>query len=239
MTQDKVYIAGGITGYKKAEVERTFDDAKKRLMLCGWREENIVCPLENDLGWEGTWGEHMKADIKLLATCGAIYMIDNWQKSRGASIEHGIAVATGMQVIYQHFPDEYITFLAGGNVERYPNIHNAVRPFDIKSYVQQENEPLLIDRLTLIEYLTGDNAKADSLETSVESSPRKITAIRYNRQKHSNIVTIVFNQFVININAENGAYMNHYGLYNIEMGEVGYYGNIFMVNTNIDWSDEK
>jgi hypothetical protein len=41
------------------------------------------------------------ADIRTLLECDGIYMLDNWWDSRGARIEHTIAVGLGYLVLYQ------------------------------------------------------------------------------------------------------------------------------------------
>lgn len=46
------------------------------------------------------WVKCMKKDINALLTCDAIVMLDGWQKSRGAKLEHHIARNLGLTITY-------------------------------------------------------------------------------------------------------------------------------------------
>lgn len=84
----KVYISGPITGLLYEEVEKAFNEAEVRLQERGYE---VVNPLKNGLPRESTWNEHMRADLKLLLDCDAIYMLDGWNNSKGAMIELKLA----------------------------------------------------------------------------------------------------------------------------------------------------
>ena len=49
-----------------------------------------------------TWCGYMITDIKALLTCQAIYMLSDWESSKGAKIEHDIAKRMGIRVFYQN-----------------------------------------------------------------------------------------------------------------------------------------
>lgn len=49
-----------------------------------------------------TWEDCMRADIAQLVTCDSIAVLDNWQNSRGASLEVHIAQTLGMPVLPSH-----------------------------------------------------------------------------------------------------------------------------------------
>lgn len=68
----KVYISGPITGLQYEEVEKAFNEAEIRLKEHGYE---VVNPLNNGLPRESTWKEHMRADLKLLLDCDAIYLL--------------------------------------------------------------------------------------------------------------------------------------------------------------------
>ncbi|KAA4746913.1 DUF4406 domain-containing protein, partial [Bacteroides fragilis] len=51
-------------------------------------------PMENK-----SWKDYMIDDLKLLFDCEAIYLIDNWQSSKGARIECYIAKELGMRIL--------------------------------------------------------------------------------------------------------------------------------------------
>ena len=46
----------------------------------------------------------MKADIKLLLDCDAIYMLPNWEVSNGATLEREIAKTLGLEIVYERQP---------------------------------------------------------------------------------------------------------------------------------------
>lgn len=93
----KVYISGPISGLLYEEVEKAFNDAEIRLQEQGYE---VVNPLNNGLPRESTWNEHMRADLKLLLDCDAIYMLDGWEYSRGASLEYDLAIDLGFKLIH-------------------------------------------------------------------------------------------------------------------------------------------
>ena len=79
----KVYISGKITGLPLSEVRERFADAAIFLDNIGFEPVN---PLNNGLTASADWKDHMTADIRMLLDCDAIYMMDNWMESKGASI---------------------------------------------------------------------------------------------------------------------------------------------------------
>ena len=44
---------------------------------------------------------YMKEDIRLLLNCDIIYMLEDWEKSEGAILEHEIAKQIGLKIIYK------------------------------------------------------------------------------------------------------------------------------------------
>lgn len=94
----KVYISGPITGLPYKEVEKAFSKAEKRLKEEGYE---VVSPLKNGLPRESTWNEHMRADIKLLLDCDAIYLLKGYQDSKGAMIEYDLARILHFETIEQ------------------------------------------------------------------------------------------------------------------------------------------
>lgn len=92
----KVYISGPITGLPYEEVEKAFSEAETRLQEQGYE---VVNPLNNGLPRESTWNEHMRADLKLLLDCDAIYMLDGWTNSKGAEIEFNLAFDLRINII--------------------------------------------------------------------------------------------------------------------------------------------
>lgn len=77
----KIYISGQITGLKEKEAKIYFDRAEKMLLEKGYNPVNpmrINPPIKNK-----SWKDYMIDDLRLLFDCEAIYLIDNWQMSKG------------------------------------------------------------------------------------------------------------------------------------------------------------
>jgi hypothetical protein len=89
----KVYLSGPITGTN--DFMDRFASAEKILVKIGCE---VVNPAEiNSHLPEGTaWQTYMGESLKLLCGCDAICMLDNWEVSKGARIEHDVAEKMGM-----------------------------------------------------------------------------------------------------------------------------------------------
>lgn len=94
----RIYISGKISGLSLPEVQERFGDAESLLSVIGFE---VVNPMKNGLSQDSTWNEHLCKDIELLLPCEAIYMMDNWIDSTGASIEYDIAVRTGKDIWFE------------------------------------------------------------------------------------------------------------------------------------------
>lgn len=94
----KIYISGKISGLPMSDVRQHFANAAALLEAIGFEAVN---PLNNGLQPTADWKEHMIADIGMLLDCDAIYMMDNWMESRGASIEYDIANRLNMDVWFE------------------------------------------------------------------------------------------------------------------------------------------
>jgi hypothetical protein len=92
----KVYIAGQITGLPKEVCEEKFQFAESRLTRLGFEAIN---PLKIVSG--SSWEECMKEDIKVLVDCDAILLLDNYSISKGALLEHQIAVSLGLVIMHE------------------------------------------------------------------------------------------------------------------------------------------
>lgn len=95
----KIYISGPISGLPLETVYNNFTNAEAQLLEQGYE---VVNPLNNGLPTNATWEEHMRADLRLLLDRDAIYMLEGWEKSRGARIEYALAVDLKMDIQYQH-----------------------------------------------------------------------------------------------------------------------------------------
>ena len=94
----KIYISGKITGIEKEAFE-LFEQTEIELMLQGNVAINPM-KLEHDKH-DQSWHSYMKTDIKALCDCDEIFMLYNWTDSKGAIIEHSIALFLGLKVVYQ------------------------------------------------------------------------------------------------------------------------------------------
>jgi len=95
----KVYISGKITGLAKKESELKFKEASDYIASFGHTPINPVDLFPSNPTW--SYADYMREDIRELIYCDAIYMISNWQTSKGAILELRIAKALGLKVIYQ------------------------------------------------------------------------------------------------------------------------------------------
>lgn len=95
----KIYISGKITGLPIEIARIRFKAAGIRINIMGHESVN---PMElTPYDENKSWNDYMIDDIKLLFDCDGIYMIDNWKESKGARIEHNIAIETGKVIFYQ------------------------------------------------------------------------------------------------------------------------------------------
>lgn len=106
----RIYLAGPIAGYERRN-EPHFRAVEQVLAAAG---HDVIVPLDV-LPWqhEGscprgyTTGEGhssacwLRGDLPALLTADAVYMLDGWEWSRGASLEHRVAVECGLTVFYE------------------------------------------------------------------------------------------------------------------------------------------
>lgn len=92
----RIYISGPITGTD--DYEERFQEAeeylKKTISKC-----EIINPTMIKLPGTCTHDEYTKIDLKLLDLCDYIFMLEGWEKSRGACIEYGYALASDISII--------------------------------------------------------------------------------------------------------------------------------------------
>lgn len=82
----KCYVAGPMTGYPELNYPK-FAEVSARLRAMGF---DVVSPAElNPI--TTPYREAMIKDILALVQCDHIVMLDGWEKSKGASLEHHIA----------------------------------------------------------------------------------------------------------------------------------------------------
>jgi len=94
----KIYISGRITGLVIEEATELFEKAENDLRAKGY---DVVNPMTLIHNHDKSWQSYMKEDIKALCDCDAIYMLLEWGFSKGAEIEHRLALDLGMIVLYE------------------------------------------------------------------------------------------------------------------------------------------
>lgn len=93
----KIYISGKISGIENDATE-LFAKAENELISKGYE---VINPMTLNHEHDKTWHSYMREDIKALCDCNEIFMLSNWADSKGAIIEHTIAVYLGIKVKYQ------------------------------------------------------------------------------------------------------------------------------------------
>lgn len=99
----KIYISGKISGETPESVSEKFNRAVAEVAAYGAEPVN---PLDNGLHESEHWNKHMVADIAMLLECDGIYMLTDWEDSRGARIEYNIAKELRMCILKQ--PDRTV-----------------------------------------------------------------------------------------------------------------------------------
>ena len=97
-----VYISGPITGLDKARQRYNFDSAQAE-----WEEKGYMVINPFPIAKE-SYEEGLRSCIRLLCECDTIYMLNGWAHSLGAKLEHKIAHAIGMNILYEDEHDEPI-----------------------------------------------------------------------------------------------------------------------------------
>lgn len=107
------YLSGPMTGYPEENFP-AFHAVENELRRRGYA--NIENPAHKGVipGW--TWEDYLRYDIEKLMKCQGIAMLDRWELSRGARLEHHIAMELDMRVMYgvQRLAGEPVELLAGG-----------------------------------------------------------------------------------------------------------------------------
>lgn len=95
-----LYVAGPVSG--TTDYSERFRQGCMEVAQLGYVP---VSPLEvftsEDTTSEETWQLAIRADIRALLECHGAFMLRNWEDSRGARLEHYIAVSLDMLVLYQ------------------------------------------------------------------------------------------------------------------------------------------
>lgn len=88
------YIAGPMSGYPDYNYA-AFRAAAAELRAAG---EDVRSPAEHNHGTDKPYDFYMRAGIRQLLECDAIYLLPGWQGSRGAQLEYRVALGLGMDI---------------------------------------------------------------------------------------------------------------------------------------------
>lgn len=95
----KIYLSLPISHFD-IEERREFASKRAKYMSELYGCE-VVNPLENGLGQDVHWREHMRRDVQLLIDCDTIFMCKDWEYSKGCRFEHEVATTCGINVMYE------------------------------------------------------------------------------------------------------------------------------------------
>lgn len=93
-----VYVSGKISGLEESVWRTKFQVASRVLREAGYA---VISPeeLEDPDDRDYEWHEYLRRDIRVLAECKGIALLDNWHTSRGAHLELLVAKRLGMFVL--------------------------------------------------------------------------------------------------------------------------------------------
>lgn len=103
-----IYVAGKYAGKGYSEIEDNIFKAELasiKLLKFGWA---VITPHKNTAHYERyedyigyTHDDWLKMDFAMLERCDAIFMLKDWEYSKGASMEHQLAIDKGLEIYYQ------------------------------------------------------------------------------------------------------------------------------------------
>jgi hypothetical protein len=88
----KIFISGPMTGYEDYN-RPAFFHMEDVLTKAGW---DVANPANNGVHEEQPFYVHLKADFKMLLKCDALFSLDGWKDSPGATMEYLVARNSGM-----------------------------------------------------------------------------------------------------------------------------------------------
>lgn len=98
-----IFISGAYRADTKADICRNIKKAREvaiKLWQDGWA---VICPHSNTALFDGEADDSvwLKGDLEILSRCDAIYMMANWDKSKGARDELIFAQNEGIEVYFE------------------------------------------------------------------------------------------------------------------------------------------
>lgn len=92
-----IYVAGPMRGYAQLNFPKLNEITAKL------RERDYVAinPVEINPNQDADYLDCMREDIKALADCAAIYLLDGWEMSEGANAEYQVARILKLEVFFE------------------------------------------------------------------------------------------------------------------------------------------
>lgn len=134
VTAMRVYISGPIAGMPDQN-RMAFEAAAGRirrlghtpvipLAIAAWQHDG-PCPPGYTVGAGHSSACWLRADLLVMLQCDAITMLSGWERSRGATLEHSVAMMTGLPIYhdtarYLPLPGALVEGDAGYTVRQIP-----------------------------------------------------------------------------------------------------------------------
>ncbi len=94
----KIYIAGKISGEPINKTTMKFGAAHVKFRDMGYI---VLNPLEIVNDWKATWDFAMRKCIAAMMSADECYFLKDWKESKGATIEHDLALKLKMKITYE------------------------------------------------------------------------------------------------------------------------------------------
>lgn len=111
----KIYISGKITGTPLELTKLKFQLVEDACLI--WKHEPVN-PFKLHDSLNKPWEDLMKTDIEALKQCDAIYMLEGWQGSKGARIEHELALKMNLVIKYEEKGHQISHFRISATIEQ-------------------------------------------------------------------------------------------------------------------------
>lgn len=95
----KLYISIPITGYAYEEQKAKAELLRYEYMRAGWEKEDIVTPFDIVTSQDMPYSHCIGLCVEALLECTHIVMADNWYRSKGCRIEHGVAETLNLTIL--------------------------------------------------------------------------------------------------------------------------------------------
>jgi len=97
-----IYVAGKYRGKSVYEITENIELARKHSASLWKQGFAVICPHMNTSLFDGLMPDEtfLEGTMEMLKRCDTIYMLPNWEQSKGALIELEYAIEHGLKVMY-------------------------------------------------------------------------------------------------------------------------------------------